>query len=164
MKNIWLYCLLIDPFCLATQGGSKTIHTEAVSLIADWSIGQSMVIQTINKGYPIDLSAGFIQSKNCDRCLFKTLDSFLLPLKLGPNPVEDFLQIKMNQSGVIWEALEIYDIKGILLYRAKPLLSGIAIHYTIPFNTYLKGLYFLKVYFLVDGIYPVSRTFQIYKT
>ena len=164
MKMLWLYCLLLDPYCFATQGGSKTLHSERNSFLIDWSIGQPMSTPLLDKGYPIMISSGFLQNKNCDRCLYKSLDSFLIPLKVGPNPVDQVLQIQMKQTGVIWEGLDIYTTEGFLLQREKTSQNGLSIYYTISFNRYPKGWYFLKFYFLVDGVYPISRTFQIYKS
>ena len=163
MKILWLCYLLLDPYCFATQGGSKTLHSEPNSFLIDWSIGQPMSTPLLDKGYPIMISSGFLQNKNCDRCLYKSLDSFLIPLKIGPNPVEQVLQIQMKQAGVIWEGLDIYTTEGFLLQREKTLQNGLFIYYTIPFNQYPKGWYILKLYFLVDGQYPISKTYQIYK-
>ena len=163
MKMLWLYCLLLDPYCFAMQGGSKTLHSEPNSILIDWSIGQSMTTPLLDKGNFMMLSSGFLQNKNCDRCLYKTLDSFLIPLKIGPNPVEQVLQIQMKQAGVVWEGIDLYTTEGFLLHREKTLQNGLFIYYTIPFNQYPKGRYFLKLYFLVDGQYPTSKIFQIYK-
>lgn len=164
MKTLWLYFVLLDPFCFASQGGTKNIHFEPDSILIDWSLGQTMTSTVLNKEYPMILSSGFLQNKNCDRCLYKTLDSFLIPLKVGPNPVDQVLQIQMKQTGVIWEGLDIYTTEGFLLQREKTSQNGLSIYYTISFNRYPKGWYFLKFYFLVDGVYPISRTFQIYKS
>lgn len=164
MKLLWSCCLLLDPYCFATQGGSKMLHSEINSILIDWSIGQPMTTPLLDKGYPIKISSGFLQNKNCDRCLYKTLDSFLIPLKIGPNPVEQVLQIQLKQAGVLWEGLDIYTTEGFLLHREKTSITGLSIYHTIPFNRYPKGWYFLKLYFLVDGRYPFSRTFQIYKS
>ena len=164
MKILWLCYLLLDPYCFATQGGSKTLHSEPNSFLIDWSIGQPMSTPLLDKGYPIMISSGFLQNKNCDRCLYKSLDSFLIPLKIGPNPVEQVLQIQMKQAGVVWEGLDIYTTEGFLLHREKTSQNGLSIYYTISFNRYPKGWYFLKFYFLVDGVYPISRTFKIYKS
>lgn len=163
MKMLWLYCLFLDPYCFATQGGSKTLHSEPNSILIDWSIGQSMTTPLLDKGNFMMLSSGFLQNKNCDRCLYKTLDSFLIPLKIGPNPVEQVLQIQMKQAGVVWEGIDLYTTEGFLLHREKTLQNGLFIYYTISFNQYPKGGYFLKLYFLVDGQYPTSKIFQIYK-
>ena len=163
MKILFLYYLLLDPYCFATQGGSKTLHSEPNSLLIDWSMGQPMTTPLLNKGNPIMISTGFLQNKNCDRCLYKSLDSFLIPLKIGPNPVEQVLQIQMKQAGVVWEGLDIYTTEGFLLHREKTLQNGLSIFYTIQFNQYPKGWYVLKFYFLVDGQYPISKTYPIYK-
>lgn len=164
MKMLWLYLVLLDPYCFASQGGSKAIHNEANSYIIDWSLAQAMSTAVLNKGYPIMLSTGFLQNKNCDRCLFKSLDGFLLSLKIGPNPVEQVLQIQMKQAGVFWEGLEIYTTGGYLLHREKTAIEGLSIHYTILFNQYPNGCYLLKLYFLIDSKYPVTKTLQIYKS
>lgn len=163
MKMLWLYCLLLDPFCFATQGGSKMIHNEANSYIIDWSIGQSMTTTLLKKENPMMLSVGFLQNKNCNRCLYKTIDSFLMPMKMGPNPVQENLQVQMKQAGVLWEGLAIYTTEGVLLHQEKIFQNGISIHYTIQFSQYPKGRYFIKMYFLVDELYPISKTYQIYK-
>lgn len=163
MKMLWLYYILLDPYSLAVQGGSEIVRTEAHSIFIDWSLGQPMTTPLLDKENLIMLSSGFLQNKNCDRCLFKTLDSFLIPLKIGPNPVEQILQIQMKQAGVIWEGLDMYTTEGFLLHREKIFQNGLSIYYTIPFNRYPKGWYFLKLYFLVDGQYPISKIYQIYK-
>ena len=75
MHTYWLFLILLDPLGLAIQGGSKSIHSEQDSIIMDWSIGQPACFDLINKNYPITISSGFIQNKNCDQCLYKSLDS-----------------------------------------------------------------------------------------
>jgi len=163
MKMLWLYCLLLDPYCFSTQGVSKTLHSEPNSFLIDWSIGEPMTTPLLDMGNSMMLSSGFLQNKNCDRCLYKSLDSFLIPLKIGPNPVEQVLQIQMKQAGVVWEGIDLYTTEGFLLHREKTLQNGLFINYSIPFNQYPNGGYFLKLYFLVDGQYPISKIFQIYK-
>ena len=163
MKMLWFYCLILDPYCFATQGGSKTVLSEPNSFLIDWSIGQPITTPLLTKGNSMMLSSGFLQNKNCDRCLYKNLDSFLITLKIGPNPVEQVLQIQMKQAGVILEGLDIYTTEGFLLHREKTLVNGLSIYYTFSFSRYPKGWYVLRFYFLVDGQYPISKTYQMYK-
>jgi hypothetical protein len=164
MYAYWLYFILLDPFSLAIQGGSKTLHNEQDRILLDWSIGQPASFDVFNKDYPITISGGFLQNKNCDRCLFKTLDSFLVQLKMGPNPVEHFLSIQINQAGIIWQGAEIYNMEGRLIQKMDVKLSGLHLKYILNFNQYAKGIYFLKCYFLVDQQFPIIKTIQIYKT
>ena len=164
MHTYWLFLILLDPLGLAIQGGSKSIHSEQDSIIMDWSIGQPACFDLINKNYPITISSGFIQNKNCDQCLYKSLDSFLVQVKIGPNPTEHNLYTHINQSGLIWQGWEMYNMEGKLLERRVINLSGLRLQYTINLSHYSKGIYFLKYYFLIDQQIPIIKTIQIYKT
>lgn len=164
MYAYWLYFILLDPFSLAVQGGSKTLHTEQDSILLDWSIGQPVAFELYNKDYPVSVSHGFLQNKNCDKCLYTSIDSFLVQLKIGPNPVDHSLYIQINQAGLIWQGADIFNTEGRLIQRIELKLSGLQLQYAFNFNQYAKGVYFLKCYFLIDHQIPITKTIQIYKT
>ncbi len=164
MHTYWLFLILLDPLGLAIQGASKSIHSEQDSIIMDWSIGQPACFDLINKNYPITISSGFIQNKNCDQCLYKSLDSFLVQVKIGPNPTELYLYTHINQAGLFWQGFEVYNLEGKLIDRIIVKLSGLRLQYTINLSHYTKGMYFLKYYFLIDQQIPIIKTIQIYKT
>jgi hypothetical protein len=160
----WLYFLLLDPMGLATQGGSKPIHTEQDSIIIDWSVGQSMSTDLLDRSHSIMISTGFLQNKHCDRCLFNSLDSFLIPLKIGPNPMSTILNIRLQQAGVVWQGVDIYTLEGTLIQRIQLTLAGLQLNYTLDCSHYRPGMYFIRCYFLIDQQFPITKTFQIYKT
>lgn len=164
MHTYWLYLILLDPFGLAIQGGSKDIHSEHNSMMLDWSLGQPAVVESFKKETSININTGFLQNKNCDRCLYKKLDSFLVHLAIGPNPLDHYLYIQVNQAGLIWQGLEIYNIEGKLIEKRILNLSGLGLQYSINLSQYPKGIYFLKNYFLIDQQIPIYKTIQIYKT
>jgi hypothetical protein len=164
MHTYWLYLILLDPLGLAIQGGSKTLHSEQDCIIMDWSIGQPAVLESFKKDASIFINTGFLQNKNCDQCLYKSLDSFLVQVKIGPNPTEHNLFIQINQAGLIWQGWEIYNMEGKLLERKVINLSGLRLQYTINLSHYTKGIYFLKCYFLIDQQIPIFKTIPIYKS
>jgi Secretion system C-terminal sorting domain len=164
MHTYWLYLILLDPLGLAIQGGSKTLHSEQDSIIMDWSIGQPAVLESFHKDASLCINTGFLQNKNCDQCLYKSLDSFLVQVKIGPNPTEHNLFIQINQAGLIWQGWEIYNMEGKLLERKVINLSGLRLQYTINLSHYTKGIYFLKCYFLIDQQIPIFKTIPIYKS
>jgi hypothetical protein len=164
MNLSWLYFILLDPMGLATQGGSKPVHTEQDSIIIDWSVGQPISTAVFDRGYPIMISTGFIQNKNCDRCLYKNIDSFLISLKIGPNPVNTLLNIQLKQTGVIWQGIDMYSIEGKLIQRIQLNLSGMQLNYIMDCSHYLSGVYFIKCYFLIDQEFLITKIFQIHKT
>ena len=110
------------------------------------------------------INTGFLQNKNCDKCLYKSLDSFLVQVKIGPNPTEHNLYTHVNQSGLIWQGWEMYNLEGKLLERRVINLSGLRLQYTINLSNYSKGIYFLKYYFLIDQQISIIKTIQIYKS
>ncbi|MFZ9242353.1 MAG: T9SS type A sorting domain-containing protein [Sediminibacterium sp.] len=164
MHTYWLYLILLDPLGLAIQGGSKTLHSEQDSIIMDWSIGQPAVLDSFNKDASLIVNTGFLQNKNCDKCLYKSLDSFLVQVKIGPNPTEHNLYTHINQLGLIWQGWEMYNLEGKLLERRVINLSGLRLQYTINLSNYSKGMYFLKYYFLIDQQISIIKTIQIYKS
>jgi hypothetical protein len=164
MHTYWLYLILLDPLGLAIQGGSKTLHTEQNSIVMDWSIGQPACFNDFNKNNPITISSGFLQNKNCDQCLYKSLDSFLVQVQIGPNPTDHYLYTHINQAGIIWQGFEVYNMEGKLIDRKIVNLSGLRLQYTINLSYYTKGIYFLKYYFLIDQQIPIFKTIQIYKS
>lgn len=164
MNTLYLYLLLLDPTGLAIQGGSKSIHSEQDSIILDWSMGQPASTEVLNRGYPIQISTGFIQNKNCYACLFNSLDSFLINFKLGPNPIDHYLNIQLNQAGIVWKAVEIYTTEGKLIQRKVINVLGIQMKYSLDNTYYPKGMYLFKFYFLLDDLYPISKIVRIYKS
>lgn len=164
MHIYWLYLILLDPFGLAIQGGSKSVYYEQNSMMLDWSIGQPACVDIFNKLYPITISSGFLQNKNCDQCLYNSLDSFLVQVKIGPNPTEHSVFIQINQAGLIWQGWEMYNVEGKLLEKKLLNLSGLRLQYTINLSNYSKGIYFLKYYFLIDQRFSIIKTIQIYRS
>jgi hypothetical protein len=164
MNTLYLYLLLLDPTGLAIQGGSKSIHSEQDSIILDWSMGQPASTELLNKGFPIQISTGFLQNKNCYACLFNSLDSFLISFKLGPNPVDNYLAIQLNQAGIVFQAVDIYTIEGKLLQRNTVNVLGIQMKYDLDYSAYPKGMYLLKFYFLLDDLFPIAKIIPIYKS
>ena len=164
MNTLYLYLLLLDPTGLAIQGGSKSIHSEQDSIILDWSMGQPASTKLLDKGFPIQISTGFLQNKNCYACLFNSLDSFLINFKLGPNPVDNYLAIQLNQAGIVFQAVDIYTIEGKLLQRNTINALGVQIKCTLDYSAYPKGMYLLKFYFLLDDLFPIAKIIPIYKS
>lgn len=164
MKPILFALLLVDPYSLAVQGGSQFINAASDKWLIDWSVGQAIDTHTLTNNNAFIISAGFLQNKNCDRCLYKNLDAFLNNLKWGPNPVQDYLHIQINQAGLLWTNIEIYTIEGRLIQSTRPNLYGMQLDYTMDWRSFQEGTYFLKVYFLIDEQFPISKTIQIHKT
>jgi hypothetical protein len=164
MNTLYLYLLLLDPTSFAIQGGSKSIHSEQDSIILDWSMGQPASTEVLDRGFAIQISTGFLQNKNCYACLFNSLDSFLINFKLGPNPVDNFLSIQLNQAGVVFQAVDIYTIEGKLLQRNTINTLGVQMKCTLDYSSYPKGMYLLKFYFLLDDLFPITKIIPIYKS
>lgn len=164
MNTLWLYLLLLDPHGLATMGGSKSIHFEQDSLLMDWSIGQPLSTEEFENGNTFTISTGFLQNKNCNSCLFNSMDSFLVDFKIGPNPVNENVQIHLNQAGLVWQAVEIYSLEGKLIQKLLINRSCIQLHHTLRIGHYDKGFYILKLYFLIEDVYPISKIIQLYKS
>ncbi len=164
MKTYWLYLLMLDPFTLAIQGGTQILQIKQDGLLVDWSIGQSAAFDLSNGHSPVGISNGFLQNKNCDKCLYKSLDSFLVQLKYGPNPIGQFLNVQLHQAGVVFQGWEIYSLEGRLIQKHKAIQSGLQLNEQIDFSNYSKGLYVVKFYFLIDQQFPITRTFQLFKT
>jgi hypothetical protein len=164
MNTLYLYLLLLDPTGFAIQGGSKSIHFEQDSIIVDWSMGQPASTELLDKGFPIQISTGFLQNKNCYTCLFNNLDSFLINFKLGPNPVDNYIAIQLNQAGIVFQAVDIYTIEGKLLQRNTVNALGVQMRYHLDHTSYPKGFYLLKFYFLLDDLLPITKIIPIYKS
>jgi len=164
MNTLYLYLLLLDPMGFAIQGGSKSIHSEQDSIILDWSMGQPASTEVLNSGFPFQISTGFIQNKNCYACLFNSLDSFLINFKLGPNPIDQYLNIQLNQAGVVFQALDIYSLEGKLLQRIVIKVLGVQMRYSLDYTYFPKGMYLLKMYFLLDDLFPITKIVPIYKS
>ena len=164
MNTLYLYLLLLDPTGFAIQGGSKSIHSEQDSIILDWSMGQPASTEVLDRGFAIQISTGFLQNKNCYACLFNSLDSFLINFKLGPNPVDNFLSIQLNQAGIVFQAVDIYTIEGKLLQRNTINALGVQMKCHLDYSSYPKGMYLLKFYFILDDLLPITKIIPIYKS
>lgn len=68
--------------------------------------------------------------------------------KIIPNPVEDFLQIDLRLNNACSPSIEIYDLKGLLLYRSleDSMLPGLT-HKKIDLTqlSFGQGIYFIKI-------------------
>jgi hypothetical protein len=151
-----------DTYCIAVNGGSYSF-TKPLDLLVDWSMGDPISNLFINRSKNIMLSSGFLQNKNIDSALFQSLDSFFIPMKIGPNPILQMLKVELSQAGIIIDRLFVLDMTGHIVYSLSGPFSGTSFKQNISFNTMQAGYYTLLLYCTIDSKYTLIRCFKLYK-
>jgi len=87
----------------------------------------------------INIDAFTSFSEDCVEFLTTNKNAMLKDLVIYPNPTNDFLNIKSDETTI--ENVKIYDIKGALLYENKNNENQI----NIDLSDFTAGIYFLKI-------------------
>ncbi len=150
----------IDLQCNNLLGGNYKNE----SIMIDFSVGEQISIPTLFHNSSFIISSGFLQNKNSDISTYKTLDSFLLKLTMGPNPTNNYFTISIHQLGITVVQICILDMQGNILHQLQAPSSGLNFKKRIDMTMQKEGVYLIQIQFLIDGIFPKTRTYKIFKS
>ncbi len=119
-----------------------------------WTLGDAQ-IETFSKGELI-LTQGFLQSNISITGITNVADNGGIDLKVFPNPVSDFLNVKYSAEKEISIFFYLYNLQGSLLFSKK--VNSMNYSETINFNQFENGTYLLKA---VSSDKSYIRTFKI---
>ena len=167
-----LLCILLNALAYNNIAQALDPHSSNVMgstykqdiILIDWSLGEQVTTPTLLKdGFPI-ISTGFLQNKNADINTYKTLDSFLLKISIGPNPTRDQFSIKLQQLGITLEQINILNLQGNIASQLQGPYSGLNFNKIFDMSEKKEGMYLIQIKFLIDGKYAKLKTYKIFKT
>lgn len=150
----------LDPFCNNVLGAS--FKNEYI--LIDFSVGEQISIPTLFLDSKCIISSGFLQHKNSDIETYKTIDSFLLKISMGPNPITNYYTITMHQIGIVIVQINILNMQGGMVSQLQGPYSGLNFNKAIDMTMQKEGMYLVQIQFLIDGQYPKTRTYKIFKS
>ena len=128
-----------DPLCINCAGNN--VHK---NLLWDWSMGESIAIQTFYLKNKLIVSSGYLQPN----LLLKPLamgPTINLNLVWGPNPVKNDLLISSQQLGIDILNIEMKDSFGHTLQKIEGPFSSIYFFKKISMASVNTGLYFIVI-------------------
>ena len=150
----------LDPRCNNVMGASYKNE----SIMIDYSVGEQISIPTLFLDAGIIISSGFLQNKNRDIDSYKSLDSFLLKMTMGPNPTSNYFTISIHQLGITVVQISILNMQGVLVDQLQGPYSGLNFNKRIDVTMQKVGFYLIQIKILIDSHYAKTRTYKIFKS
>ncbi|MBO9633003.1 MAG: hypothetical protein J7578_07765 [Chitinophagaceae bacterium] len=176
MRTISIFILavlivLISCFC----GHAQTMTTQAINVsggsgkkavfLMDWSAGEMVLTSTMkNSDSTVFLTNGLLQpTQLAGKSTPNNYNALSIDeVTLFPNPVADKLYITVmpKQKGQI--RIMLFDQNaGMVFYKVYPVSNGVS--ETIPMNTYVNGMFTLRVELYPERGAPRKSSFPIMK-
>ena len=165
MKNIILgICILAIPFlssikCQAqikaitkppfTLNVSSQTSNQASPYILDWSLGETISINTLHSSQNIMMTTGVLQNEILLYFSMDQIDSIGNQIYVGPIPVKESLHIWTHQNNVTIQKMILTDQWGRIKIKVDGPFSGLYFKYEIPFTSVNTGIYFLMIHYVV---------------
>ena len=134
------------------------------SIIIDYSVGEQFIMPTLFLDSSFIISSGFLQNRNSDIDTYKTLDSFLLKMTMGPNPTSNYFTVSIHQLGITVVQISLLNMQGAIVNQLQGPFSGLNFNQRIDLTMQKEGMYLVQINFLIDGQYPKKRTYKIFKS
>jgi hypothetical protein len=160
MKNLFAFLCLF----MSALGYSQTISTEAFFSASgslsnsyakvSWTLGDLQVLTYSSDN--VVLTQGFLQSNLTVTNVLNIKDNSSIDLKVFPNPVSDFLNLKYTATKETSVSFYLYSLNGSLINSKKANSKNYS--ETIDFRQFQGGTYILKAV-SQDGSF--IRTFKL---
>ncbi|MEY4051527.1 MAG: hypothetical protein RIR64_512 [Bacteroidota bacterium] len=164
MKNIILgICIVSIPFLSSIQchgqikvmtkppftlnASSKTSY-QASPYILDWSLGETISINTLYSSQNWMITTGVLQNEIVHYFSLDQIDSFGNQIYVGPIPVKESLHVWTNQNNITIQKMIISDQWGRIQIKVEGPFSGLYFNQQIPFTSANTGIYFLMIYYV----------------
>mgnify|MGYP000154930309 CR=1 FL=1 len=134
-----------DPYTINVAGGTWRQNNNWI----DWSLGESTLIKTFYKHPILLLSFGFLQSGYDPLLLFKSLDSFDLQIKVGPNPFQSKVFIQSKQDGIAIIKVQVMNFRGDIIYYFPGIYAGLHYYLEIPIQKLNNPIYYLYIQYRI---------------
>jgi len=86
-----------------------------------------------------------------------------LKLFIGPNPVNNNINLYCNQLNIFIERIQVTDAFGQLKQIFNGPFSGVNFKLQIPFLSANTGIYFIVIHYIVDNKLYNIKTYKIVK-
>ncbi len=128
-----------------------------------WSFGETTFVNTLVNQNGLIVTGGLLQPtiNSSDAISSFTIND--LNLIVGPNPVNNNLNLICNQLNVFIESIQVTDAFGQLKQKFKGPFSGVKFKMQIPFISANTGIYFIMVHYIVGNRYYHMKTYKLIK-
>jgi hypothetical protein len=162
MKSIYLVVGLMVASFFNSSLNAQTKYPNIISVNADWSFGEQLLVNTLYSNKNFLLTTGFLQNDFGVGVDFKILET-TTPFKIGPNPFIKNLKIHSDQSGIQISKIEISNDQGQLLKIIQGPWSGIQFEQTLFFTSANTGIYFIAIHYVVGNSILKKQIFKVIK-
>ena len=162
MKSIYLVVGLMVASFFNSSLNAQTKYPNIISVNADSSFGEQLLVNTLYSNKNFLLTTGFLQNDFGVGVDFKILET-TTPFKIGPNPFIKNLKIHSDQSGIQISKIEISNDQGQLLKIIQGPWSGIQFEQTLFFTSANTGIYFIAIHYVVGNSILKKQIFKVIK-
>jgi hypothetical protein len=146
-----------DPFSINVAGKSWDIGTNNIN----WSVGESGLTHSFAKHPTYLFTSGFLQSVYDPLMLFKSIDSFDLQIKVGPNPFNDHIYIQSKQDGIIITSVQLLDFRGDIIYHLPGMYAGIHYYQEISIQRLNNPICYLYLKYSIASLVPRTKIIKL---
>jgi hypothetical protein len=147
-----VYKKFLDPYTINVSGRSSMLNNQLI----DWSLGESPMVHTFNKYAIYLLSTGFLQSVYDPLLLYKSLDSFDIQIKIGPNPFNNLVHIQCRQDGITISSIQLINFRGDVIYHLPGFYAGMNFYQEIPIQKLSNPICYLYLHYTIAN--KIERT------
>ena len=140
-----------DPLCINCAGNN--VHK---SWLWDWSMGESIAIQTFYLKNKLIVSSGYLQPNLLLKPPLAMGPTINLNLVWGPNPVKNDLLISSQQLGIDILNIEMKDSFGHTLQKIEGPFSSIYFFKKISMASVNTGIYFIVIRYIAATIHHIK--------
>lgn len=179
MKNSFIgICILAIPFIsiIPSQAQNKvktkTTFTLNVSsqtsyqanpYILDWSLGETVSINTLYGAENMMMTTGVLQNEILHSFSTEQVDSIGQQIYVGPIPVKELLDVWTHQNNVTILKMIITDQWGRIKLKIDGPFSGLYFKQQIPFTSVNTGIYFLMIHYVVGQSMTRTKICKVIK-
>jgi len=148
------------PFTLNVS--SQTSY-QASPYILDWSLGETISINTLHSSQNMMLTTGILQNEILHYFSMDQIDSIGNQIYVGPIPVQESLHIWSHQNNVTIHKMILTDQWGRIKIKVDGPFSGLYFKYEIPFTSVNTGIYFLMIHYVAGQSMTRTKICKVIK-
>jgi hypothetical protein len=146
------------PFVNINNGNAQLANTSY-----HWSFGETTLINTLVNQNGLIITGGLLQPFVNSSYTLSSSSINELKLLIGPNPVNNNINLYCNQLNIFIERIQVTDAFGQLKQIFNGPFSAVNFKLQIPFLSANTGIYFIVIHYIVGNKLYNTKTYKIVK-
>lgn len=146
------------PFVNINSGNAQLANTSYY-----WSFGETLFVKTLVNQNGLIVTGGLLQPTINSSYTLSSSSINELKLLIGPNPVNNNINLYCNQLNIFIERIQVTDAFGQLKQIFNGPFSAVNFKLQIPFLSANTGIYFIVIHYIVDNKLYNIKTYKIVK-